>query len=390
MALTVSKITAADHLAYIHARAAGTGMISALQVPAWGAVKAEWRNESLGWWDGDTLVGAGLVLYRQIPKLPRYLAYLPEGPDIDWLGEGPAARGLGGAPEQTYSLSEWLEPLLRRLRTAGAFAVKMGPPIWTRRWSAETLKEAIASGQATGLRDLPPSASDQRALEVSEALAAAGWTQRKSSGAGFGDVQPRYVFQVPLAGRTEETLLRGFNQLWRRNIKKAAKLGVTVDVGGYDDLAIFHQIYEETARRDRFTPRGLPYFQRMYRSLHAEAPERIQLYLARHEGQVHAATLTMRVNRHVWYSYGASTTAGRDLRPSNAIQWRMITDALASGADTYDMRGITDTLDPNDHLFGLLQFKVGTGGYAQEYLGEWDFAIRPAMARVVDAYMQRR
>jgi lipid II:glycine glycyltransferase (peptidoglycan interpeptide bridge formation enzyme) len=68
----------------------------------------------------------------------------------------------------------------------------------------------------------------------------------------------------------------------------------------------------------------------------------------------------------------------------------MISDALASGAETYDMRGITDTLDPNDHLFGLLQFKVGTGGYAQEYLGEWDYAIRPALAMAFEAYMRRR
>ena len=92
----------------------------------------------------------------------------------------------------------------------------------------------------------------------------------------------------------------------------------------------------------------------------------------------------------MWYSYGASTTAGRDLRPSNAIQWAMVRDALAAGADTYDMRGITDTLDPDDHLFGLLQFKVGTGGFAQEYVGEWDYAIRPALTRAFEAYMRRR
>ena len=115
----------------------------------------------------------------------------------------------------------------------------------------------------------------------------------------------------------------------------------------------------------------------MWASLRAEDPARISLYLAEHEGTCHAATIAVRVNRHVWYSYGASTTAGRDLRPSNAIQWQMIRDARDTGADTYDMRGITDTLDPDDHLFGLLQFKVGTGGFAQEYVGEWDYAIRP-------------
>jgi lipid II:glycine glycyltransferase (peptidoglycan interpeptide bridge formation enzyme) len=46
--------------------------------------------------------------------------------------------------------------------------------------------------------------------------------------------------------------------------------------------------------------------------------------------------------------------------------------------------------DPEDHLFGLIQFKLGTGGYAQEYLGEWDLALRPALAKAFDVYLSRR
>ena len=41
-----------------------------------------------------------------------------------------------------------------------------------------------------------------------------------------------------------------------------------------------------------------------------------------------AATTMTQVGRHAWYSYGASTSHKRDVRGSNAIQWRMITDAL--------------------------------------------------------------
>ncbi len=390
MPLTVRRITAEQHLAHIAARNQGTGLVSALQVPGWGAVKSEWRNESLGWFDGDALIGAGLVLYRQVPRLPRYLAYLPEGPDIDWLGEGPAARGVLGAPEQVHPLADWLDPLLAHLKSAGAFAAKIGPPIWVRRWHAATLKAAMAAVGSTALRELPADETDGRALAAADVLEALGWTQKPSTGAGFGDVQPRYVFQVGLAGRTEAELLSGFNQLWRRNIKKAAKAGVQVRQGERADLATFHTIYVETAQRDRFTPRGLAYFTRMWDALRAEDPDRIRLYLAEHAGTCHAATLWVRVNRHVWYSYGASTTAGRDLRPSNAIQWAMMRDALAEGADTYDLRGISDTLDSDDHLFGLLQFKVGTGGFAQEYVGEWDYAIRPALTRAFEAYMRRR
>ncbi|NED06078.1 peptidoglycan bridge formation protein FemAB, partial [Streptomyces sp. SID6648] len=73
--------------------------------------------------------GAGLVLLRPLPRLKRYLAYLPEGPVVDWSAD---------------TLERWLEPMLAHLRERGAFTVRMGPPVVTRRWSAETVKAAIA------------------------------------------------------------------------------------------------------------------------------------------------------------------------------------------------------------------------------------------------------
>ena len=68
----------------------------------------------------------------------------------------------------------------------------------------------------------------------------------------------------------------------------------------------------------------------------------------------------------------------------------MIQDAHAAGCAVYDLRGIADTLDPANHLFGLVQFKLGTGGFVQEYLGEWDHALRPLWARAFRIYQGRR
>lgn len=104
----------------------------------------------------------------------------------------------------------------------------------------------------------------------------------------------------------------------------------------------------------------------------------MRLYVAYHEGEPLAATTMLTVGEHIWYSYGASANHKREVKPSNAIQWRMIRDAYALGGSVYDLRGISDTLDENDHLFGLIQFKLGTGGQAAEYLGEWDFLEQAA------------
>lgn len=371
MPVDVREIDSATHLAFIQSRPSA----SFLQVPSWAGVKAEWGHRNIGWFRDSELIGVGLVLTRRIPRLKSFLAYLPEGPVLDW-----------GGPVAT---AELMAALLEYLSNAGAFLAKIGPTVPVHSWSAATLKNAIGTDGVTRLRDVPP----DQTYPVGEALIAdlqrTGWTQQPDTGAGFGDVQPRYVFQLPLAGRTQDELLKGMNQLWRRNIKKADKSGVSVRQGDREDLAIFHPLYVETAERDGFIPRGIEYFQRMWDAMRAEDPQRIQLYLAELDGTAVAATTMVNVGDHAWYSYGASSMRGRDAKPSNAIQWHMMRDSLDSGKAVYDMRGISDTLSESDPLFGLIRFKLGTGGEAVEYVGEWDFALRPTLAKAFYAYLNR-
>jgi len=373
--LTVATISPTEHLAFIRSQRSA----SFLQTPAWGEVKSDWGSESIGWYDEErTLVGAGLVLYRQLPKVKRYLAYLPEGPVIDW---------------DTDHLSDWLAPMTKHLGSQRAFGVRMGPPVVTRRWGADAVKKGVADEAVGRLGDVTPSERSQTGARVVSQLRELGWLPQSVDG-GFAAGQPRYNFQIPLTGRTEEDILKAMNQQWRRNIKKADKSGVEVtrssaaDSGA--DLALFHELYAHTAERDHFTPRPSAYFETMFRALLAEEPDRIRLYLARHEGDLVAATIWVRVGGHTWYAYGASSTEKRDVRGSNAVQWAMIRDSLAVGADVYDLRGITETLDPDDSHVGLIQFKVGTGGEAVEYAGEWDLPINGPVYKAFSWYMGRK
>ena len=365
--LQVRMISAAQHHDWVESR----DSVSFLQTPAWASVKREWRAESLGWFDGEQLVGAGLVLYRSAPVIKRSLAYLPEGPDIDWFDP---------------DLGAWLRPLVAHVRAAGAFTVKIGVPVVSRRWQHETIKSAI--GAAARLSEVEADSSDPRAASLRERLRELGWRQ-ESVDEGFGDVQPRFVYTVDIGGRSDDELLADCNQLWRRNLKKADKAGVKVRTGTREDLPAFHEVYVETAARDHFTPRPLSYFER-YWDAFAESPDRLRLYLAEIDGEVAAATIWIRVGTHAWYSYGASTTKHRDARPSNAIQWRMLRDARDAGATTYDLRGISDTLDESHPLFGLIRFKLGLGGQAVEYVGEHDFAVNRPLAWLFTQYLKRR
>ncbi len=380
--ISVRTINPDAHLKFLQARSSA----SFLQTPAWAKVKPEWVAESVGWFDADELVGVALVLHRQLPKLKRSLAYLPEGPLIDW---------------DTDDLAAWLNPLAEHLHGNGAFAVRIGPPVITERWTTTQIKDGIADPQITRLTQVAPAERTVTGARVVSQLRELGWREQGTED-GFAAGQPRHNFAIPLVTDdgtplTEAQVLAGMNQLWRRNIKKADKSRVVITSTAATDstepaeaLAAFHELYVLTAERDGFTPRGREYFEVMYAALSAEDPERIKIWLAHHEDDLVAATIAIRVGTHAWYSYGASSTAKREVRGSNAIQRAMIRDALTAGAHVYDLRGITETLDTEDPHVGLIQFKVGTGGEAVAYVGEWDLPLNRLLYKAFQTYLARR
>ncbi|MGJ6980628.1 lipid II:glycine glycyltransferase FemX [Aestuariimicrobium soli] len=363
--------------------------VSFLQTPAWAKVKPEWTSESLGFFDGTALIGVGLVLYRALPGVHKVglkssLAYLPEGPVLDWT-----------RPD----VPELLDALAKHARKQGAFGLRIGPTLPHQSWGPDTIKAAIADDAIVRLSQATPDHTDHAATRLANQLRSLGW-QAPADGEGFAAGQPKFNFQLPLTvtdeatgetrQKTADEVLKGMNQLWRRNIKKADKSGVEVTRGTRDDLAAFHAVYLETAERDHFTGRPLAYFQTMWDALTAEDPDRMRLYLAHHEGDLVAATTWVSVGRHCWYSYGASTNAKREVRGSNAIQWRMITDSLEAGGEVYDLRGITEGVGADDPELGLIQFKVGTGGQAVSYVGEWDKPLIWPLHKAFTVYMERR
>jgi lipid II:glycine glycyltransferase (peptidoglycan interpeptide bridge formation enzyme) len=351
---------------------------SFLQLPCWAEVKSGWKSKSVGWFDERKLVCVGLILIRNIPKTKWSLFYLPEGPVLD--------------PDYAKNVVDWLTPLRDFAKESGAFNLKLGPQVTINTWAASTIKSAISDNVYRQFKDVDPDRVNPFGNEIGTKLRNLGGKQIETDGEGFGDVQPRFVFAIDVQDKSDEELLASFSQEWRRNIKKAEKSEVKVRQATFSDLETFHTLYKETAKRDKFTPRPLNYFKQMWKSLNENSNNlaEMRLYIAEQENVCHAACLWVRVGKHVWYTYGASSTSGRELRPSNAIQWQMMRDARDAGASIYDMRGIAATLNEKSPLFGLLRFKIGTGGKVIQYVGEWDFVLKPLIYKAFRVALARR
>jgi hypothetical protein len=308
------------------------------------------------------------VLRRRLPWVPgapRTLAYLPEGP----------ALAASGPPLDPSAL---LGTLARHERARGAFAVRIGPRVPLRSWSAGTVRDAIGH-RTPSLDDVPPDAEHPVGQRWTAALRWAGW---RACPGDLGDGQPGYVVTLDLGGRDEAALRAAMNQQWRRNLARAERGGVVVRRAGGDDVARFEELYAETARRHGFTPRPPGYLS----GLLATLGDRARLDVAEHDGAVLAGALGVRTGRRLCYLYGGSTARDRDVRAANALHWAVAVRAATEGVVVYDLRGVEPGLREGDRGAGMLRFKAGLGGTAVQYVGEWERVLRPAWFAAYSGY----
>ncbi len=306
-----------------------------MQTWEWGEVKAltGWEPVRIGAVRDGQLVGAVSLLLRRLPYLKRPLAY--------------GARGPVGGSDDPGVFAALVQGARDAARERGALLVKLDPPLLT------------GSGQQEA------------------ALAAAGF-RRLEQGPDFDGLQPRFVWQLPLTGKSADQLMSELQPKTRYNIGLARRKGVKVRLARHeDDLRSFYSILKLTAQRQSFMIRGYSYYQALWR--HMVLGGLAELFLAEFDDEVISGTMVFKTGRHAWYVYGASGDRHRNKMPNYLLQWAMIEWALAEGCSVYDFRGVSGDMDPQNPLYGLYRFKRGFGGQLVEYVGEYDCPLSPLL-----------
>lgn len=297
-----------------------------LQSFEWGELKKRWgwRPYRLLWESQGQVLGAALALRRRLPLPGLSIMYVPKGPCFN--------------PEDSETLRAMLRALKGLAQTEGALFLKIDPDL---------------------------TADQAEALEV---LAQEDFLPSPEQ------VQLRNTMVVDLRP-SEEELLAGMSQSTRRNISLAQRSGVQVVEGEGEGLALFYDLYRETARRDRFILRSREYYQDLWGLFLERGLARA--FFAQWQGHVLAACLVLCLGKKAWYLLGASRSWKREVRPNQLLQWEAMRWAKAAGAESYDMWGLPDVLEPGHPMWGLYQFKRGFGGQLHSWAGAYDYVARP-------------
>ena len=165
-----------------------------------------------------------------------------------------------------------------------------------------------------------------------------------------------YHHRICLSGGYEG-VASGFRQNMRRDIRRAHRDGVVVELGrGRADLDAFYDLHLRTRRRQG-VPTQPRRFIRRFEQLFDSGLGFV--LVARHTGVPVAAAVYLQWGSTLTYKYGASATDHLRVRPNHAVFEESIRWSCEQGLTTLDL-GRTD-LDNE----GLRSFKLGWGAEEQ-------------------------
>jgi lipid II:glycine glycyltransferase (peptidoglycan interpeptide bridge formation enzyme) len=315
-----------DHFVSTHERG------SLLQTTAWARLKNRfgWRSSRV--WlklDGQLVAGAQILIRSAALGLLK-VAYIPHGPLVDWKND------------------DQVDVLFNQIDHAafeqGAGFLKIEPLLW---------QGDMASSEWEGL------------------------CQRHDCIADTDTIQPPRTIMVDLKASEDEILAR-MKQKTRYNIRLSKKKGVIVRRGVKEDVPVFNQLIQQTARRNEFGVHAPEYYRDAYDFFE---PDNVALFIAEFEGDPLSAVMVFSHGRNAAYLYGASSNQDRQRMPNYAVQWKAMRWAKNQGYDAYDLWGVPDYSedelesefkDRNDGLWGVYRFKRGFGGDLKRTVGTSD------------------
>ena len=92
----------------------------------------------------------------------------------------------------------------------------------------------------------------------------------------------------------------------------------------------------------------------------------------------------------IWTLHGANSNSLPFLNANYEMYYQIIKDAKEQGYKWVDFYGSEGKIDKKSEAFGIYQFKVRFGGDFDEFIGEFDFIIRPNTYKIVMSLLKAR
>ncbi|MEO6509321.1 MAG: peptidoglycan bridge formation glycyltransferase FemA/FemB family protein [Patescibacteria group bacterium] len=177
---------------------------------------------------------------------------------------------------------------------------------------------------------------------------------------------------------SEEELLKNLKSKTRYNIRLAEKKGVVIkEQSDEEGFKIFSKLYFETTKRQKYFGHDQHYQKTIWNHM---KNGKAHILIAYYEDTPLASYELFFFNNVLYYPYGGSSEAYRNLMGANLLMWESIRLGKKLGAESYDMWGsLSPDYPETDPWAGFTRFKEGYNTQFYQFVGTYDLVANQSL-----------
>lgn len=176
--------------------------------------------------------------------------------------------------------------------------------------------------------------------------------------------------------KSEEEILAGASQGFRRKLRKAAKLDIEITADTSDDsIKEFCRLEKLHAERQKYVAFSSDFLKKQFEAFR-EGGE-VLIYTAKFEGKTLAQNFMIFYGPEASYHYGVSSELGTKYSAAPLLHMAAMEEARKRGCTRYNLWGIVEPDEKSHRFYGVSEFKRSFGCEELRYTPAHDMVLKP-------------
>ncbi|MBQ3348637.1 peptidoglycan bridge formation glycyltransferase FemA/FemB family protein [Candidatus Saccharibacteria bacterium] len=176
--------------------------------------------------------------------------------------------------------------------------------------------------------------------------------------------------------KSEEEILMGASQGFRRKLRKAKKLDIEVTASDSDEaIRDFCRLEKLHAERQKYVAFSSEFLTRQFEAFR-EGGE-VLIYTAKYEGEILAQNFMIFYGEEASYHYGVSSELGTKYSAAPLLHLAAMNEARKRGCTRYNLWGIVGREETSHRFYGVSEFKRSFGCAELRYTPAHDLVLKP-------------
>ena len=189
--------------------------------------------------------------------------------------------------------------------------------------------------------------------------------------------------------KSEEEILAGASQGFRRKLRKAEKNNIEIVVSD-DDVAIndFCKLEKLHAERQKYVAFSSDFLKKQFEAFRAGGE--VLIYTARFGGEILAQNFIIFYGPEASYHYGVSSELGTKYSAAPLLHLKAMEEARKRGCIRYNLWGIVEKDETSHRFYGVSEFKRSFGCEEYRYTPAHDLVLKPLKYKLTLAVEKTR